>query len=194
MAGSPLNPAGPSRSERYLRRTFLHGREADREYVVTALKGPDHRSRIYAAGAAADLGATEAIPQLLHLLRASDPQMRVAAAKALGKLNALEAAQPLRDIAASDEVGWVRSFAAETLAHLGDPRSTPLLVDLLASNLWRDRMAAAHTLGLVGDPAALGAVEAAQRQDRWHWRYLLMRGAYRSAVKNLQQRRNQPTP
>jgi HEAT repeat protein len=192
VARSHSNPAGPSRSKGYLRRTFLRGREADREYVVTALTGPDDRSRIYAAGAAADLGATEAIPQLLRLLRASDPHVRVAAAEALCKLNAAEAAQPLRDIAASDQVGWVRSVAAEALAILGDPQSTPLLVDLLASNRWRDRMAAAHALGVVGDPTALGAIEAAQQRDRWHWRYLLMRGSYRTALKNLQQRRSQP--
>jgi hypothetical protein len=108
--------------------------------------------------------AWDDFPAGSYLCTPRDPQMRVAAAKALGKLNALEAAQPLCDIAASDEVGWVRSHAAEALASLGDLRSTPLLVDLLASNRWRDRMAAAHTLGLVGDPAALGAVEAAQRQ------------------------------
>jgi HEAT repeat protein len=185
------NPEKPSWSERHIRRALLRGREASRDHVVAALRDP--ATRYAAAGAAADLGATEAIPDLLRLLRASDPHTRVAAAKALGKLQAVEAAQPLREIAGSDEVGRVRSYAAEALARLADPQSTPLLVELLASSRWRDRMAAAHTLALVGDPTALEAVEAARRRDRWQWRYLVMRGAYVNAAKNLRHRSDRST-
>lgn len=173
----------PSWPDRYLRPRVLHGKDHDPEYVRAALSDPE--MRYVAAGAVADLGDTEAIPDLMRLLRAADPHVRVAAVKALGKLHADEAIPRLRELAEGDEVSWVRTWAADTLVDLGYTEVKPILLDLLREDRWIDRSFAVYSLGVLGDPTTLAAVSEARRRDRWHWRYLLMRGQYREAVKRL---------
>ncbi|MEL6982127.1 MAG: HEAT repeat domain-containing protein [Actinomycetota bacterium] len=52
-----------------------------------------------------------------------------------------------------------RQAGAEVLGHLGDPRATPHLINLLDDPVWLVRRAAALALGSLGDPSAIRPLE-----------------------------------
>jgi hypothetical protein len=55
--------------------------------------------------------------------------------------------------------------AAESLAHMGDPRAVGPLIKALSDEDWRVRQKTAWALGYLGDPAAIPALRRAYRDD-----------------------------
>jgi hypothetical protein len=131
----------------------------DKEYLIGALLDPDHRD--LAADFVGELHAGEASGQLIRLLDAADPHVRISAARALGRVGAVEALSRLREIAMHDEEDGVRSWAVGALGDIGDPEDVDLIVALLSDDSMRVRGAAALALGRMGD--SRGSSPYAQR-------------------------------
>jgi len=130
-------------------------------------------ARVTAAGALADHGpdAAPAVPSLRLALWDEDWNLRVAAARALGRIGALavEAAPDMAVLLREDAVEQVRAVTAEALAGLGD--TSPTVVEALAGALrardldGRIRRAAARTLGALGEVLALTQALADEDAD-----------------------------
>lgn len=86
----------------------------------TALKDSDPVVRDNAAFALAEMGAREAIPDLLPLLEDAASTVRKSAAKALGLLKARQAVPRLIALL-KDSAYVVRKSAARSLGQIGDP-------------------------------------------------------------------------
>jgi HEAT repeat protein len=175
------------KQERY--RRILEARDrGDKDYLISSLLDPDHRLR--AAQIVEELKIREASGQLIRLLDAADPVVRIASARALGQLGAVEALPRLREMAMEDESDGVRSWAVGALGEIGDPQDVEFLVRLLSDSSLRVRGAAALALGRLGDPKALEPLRAERRRVRhspleWYWH----RRIYNSAIKALTKRR-----
>lgn len=77
----------------------------------------DPLSRVYAAQALGNIGATQALPHLLAMLESPEPEARAAAAEALGPLGCREAVAPLTAVLQDEkETMDVRVRAAFSLA------------------------------------------------------------------------------
>lgn len=105
-----------------------------------------------------------AVPPLVPLLVAPDPQVRLTAARALGLLRDPSAAAPLRK-ALDDPDENVRVHAIEALGFLADVAAVPLLVNRLARESPLERFAVASALGVIGDPRAVPALLALLDDD-----------------------------
>jgi hypothetical protein len=157
--------------------------EGDIDYLVTALKDPEHRFRAarYLGDFADDPEVrSRALPPLLRLLDAADPHVRTQASVTLGRLGALEVAPRLRELALDDPVPWVRSWAIGALRELGDEGARSVVIRSLADDDWRVRRSAIHALGALGGPESIEALKKAQRSDRW-----FRRRYYRRALRRL---------
>jgi HEAT repeat protein len=132
----------------------------------------------------ADVGASEAIPELLRHLRSEDPHIRSSALIALGRLRAASAAPQIEEALLSDEVPWVRAAAIEAAEGAVPLESLrPLLHRALEDERWNARFVAARTLEGVGDSSDLAGLRAAKKADVW-WR----RGVYRKAIRAIRRR------
>jgi hypothetical protein len=166
-------------------------REAEKRkdipFLVEALDDPDWRAN--AVMALGDLGATDTVPEVTPLLEDDDAEVRLFAAQALGRLGGVEAAPRLRDLAFEDENERVRMWAATALAELGDPEAVRANVALLSmSSMWI-RANGAYQLEYLGDPQALGALEAAQPKFLESPRaWAKTRGTFRCAISGLRRR------
>jgi HEAT repeat protein len=100
--------------------------------IMTALSDSSERVRSSAIDALAEMGAKEAIPQILSLFRNKEekPSVRFRRAIVLGDLNATEAVDDL--IAAlKDEVEDVRWGAAMAFKKIKSPKAVPALIDAI---------------------------------------------------------------
>jgi HEAT repeat protein len=156
----------------------------DKSYLIEALADPDVRS--WAARFLGRLGAVEAIPALLRLLRVNDPKTRSASADALGMLHALESVPDLISLSVSDPDVSVRTHAITALSRITDPRAQPALVTLLDDSNWMIRESAAHALGLIGDQNAIEPLKVAAANRRF-----FLRGTYRKAIREIRSRTRQ---
>lgn len=124
--------------------------------------------------------ATDKLPSVvLRALKSPDVLSRMTAAKALRKIGNAEVLTEL--IAAVDDDDWfVRSYVIEAIAELGAQaeNAVPKLIDVLQSSDIA-RSLAAWALGKIGDPAALGPLNAA-KNDR--------NAAVREAAENAARR------
>ena len=166
-----------------LRLIYVAKAGGDIPSLTAALLDPDHRA--VAAKALGDLGATESSAEIARLLDASDPHARASAATALGKLGAQEAGDRLLELAASDPVGWVQSWALAALRELGRPETYELALRKLTHPSWQVRGTAVGTLGKLGNPAALEPIREARRREPILTYWLLMRSVYRDAIRTL---------
>jgi HEAT repeat protein len=92
---------------------------------------PDHRRQALAALATIPGGNDRAVKMAASALRDDkDPQVRTAAAVALGEMKAKQAAPELK--AALDDKGEVAFAAAKALCSIGDPAGRDMLVAVLA--------------------------------------------------------------
>jgi HEAT repeat protein len=160
----------------------------DPAYLIGALRDPDHRAM--AAGYVADLGAAEATSHLVRLLDAREPHVRASAVDALGDLRATEALPAIREIAASDEEDFVRSWAVVAVGKIAGTEDTEFLIDFLHDPSMRVRAAAALALGRRGDPTALGALAQAKpklRKAPLEW--YLYRRVYKDAAGSIREGR-----
>jgi HEAT repeat protein len=156
----------------------------DVPYLTEALRDPDHRW--LAAKYLGDLGAVQAAEQLIRLLDAADPQVRIAAAQTLGRIRAPAARPRLQEVAFDDEEPGVRSWAIGALGEIGDRDDVDLLLPLLDDPSLRVRGATALALGRIGDPKALVPLRSARSKLRrspleWYWH----RRLYNQAIKLL---------
>jgi len=105
-----------------------------------------------------ELRAFEALPELTAALADPDDELCARACHALGKIGDAESAEPLAAVAMDGSRAWfVRTAAAGACGQIGDPRTADTLVDVLDSEEWYPRNAAAMALVALGD-AGLAAV------------------------------------
>jgi len=119
------------------------------------------------ARAAEILGTLErrdAVPALCEMLRDGDPDCRVVAARALGRIGDPAAARPLLDTVASRRRAIPAHLVAHALTRIGTG-AQPALVSALDSPREATRAVAAEVLGLIGAVGATGRVEATLRRD-----------------------------
>lgn len=155
------------RARRAARRAVKAG---DMGALIASLADPDPDVRADTANACMEIAPGSASPDLVDaLLRAAlEPaaQVRGQAILALGSIRAPQA----RDIflrALSDQDWLVRSFAANVIGWMPDPRAVGPLQRLLVDQ--EDalvRSAAAYTLGEIGDRSAITALQAQREAER----------------------------
>jgi len=85
----------------------------------TVLRGPGPRTRALAAELLGVFGAIPAVPDLLGTLRDRDSEVRIAAARALGRIAAPAAVPALVECLAVSEPPALRAVAAKALGQLG---------------------------------------------------------------------------
>ncbi len=133
-----------------------HGEIGDpraREALTEALRREDS-SVINMANSLMALGSDQVVEILIQKLRDPDPNNRLYAVYALGRVSDPREIQPLIDILGSDEVGWL---AAQALVNIGEPAVEPLLEALFSEN--EDvRLYATYALGQIGDRRASRAL------------------------------------
>jgi HEAT repeat protein len=160
--------------------------------LVDALKDADPVVRGYAATALGEIGDTRAKEALLAALRTEDasvvnkatsrynhgstdvvgihngklrdpnPNNRLYAIYALGKISDPQMVRPLIEVLDSEEIGWL---AAKVLVNIGQPALQPLLESLFSENL-NVRLYATYALGEIRDPkAARGLLRMLQDPD-----------------------------
>lgn len=116
----------------------LRTREAVRP-LIQMLRAGDKATRSSAAGALAEIGATEAVPELLERVRVEkDVVPRTWAITALGELGDERAVKPLCELLSDDGI-LVRQSAAKALGVLGHPDALEALRAAAARERWYDR-------------------------------------------------------
>jgi HEAT repeat protein len=99
------------------------------------------------------------VETLVAMMLAENSRMstREFAAMLLGKYGDERAVEPLHQLI--QQYPRLRLRAAQSLQHMADPRSIPLMRELLADEDLRVGRTAAKTLRIIGTPAALEALE-----------------------------------
>jgi HEAT repeat protein len=128
------------------------------------LRRSDPVRRARAAEILGTLGRKDAVPALAKLLKDPDADVRVVAARALGRIGDPEAARPLLACIASRRRSVPAHLAAHALASLG-AGVQPALVSALGDPHEAMRATAAEVLGLIGGIGATGRIEAVLRTD-----------------------------
>jgi HEAT repeat protein len=143
---------------------------ADHSVVLplTGLLGdPDPAVRATAIECLAGTVATNAAAQAIRrMLSDRDPQVREAAAGALGRMQDRASVQPLSS-AMRDENWHVRATAAESLGRMPCPESVDALVAAVADAQWPVRRAAASSLGHIRDSRSIPALTQALGDPHW---------------------------
>ncbi|HOD36823.1 MAG TPA: HEAT repeat domain-containing protein [Syntrophales bacterium] len=125
-----------------------------RDALITDLKDPDKKIRIWAAEQLGNYWDKAIVPPLITALKDPEPSVRAAAAKSLGNLSDRGAVQPL--IAAlKDPDPSVRAAAAGALGNLNDKAAVPPLIVALRDRDRNVRVAATESLGYLGHRAAV---------------------------------------
>lgn len=120
------------------------------------LQSGSQREQILAARLLGNAGDRRAIRPLMSKLTTSEPPVQVAAARALGRLQAREAVDVLgRTLGASDEA-LVRGASADALGAIADPRAIASLIEALEDPHPYVRRDAADALAAIGRPAIEG--------------------------------------
>ncbi|MEX0585879.1 MAG: HEAT repeat domain-containing protein, partial [Pirellulales bacterium] len=121
--------------------------------------------RITAIAAGERIGGAEIGGAIVQALRTSDdPQFRVAAAAALGKIKAAASAEALAPLA-RDARAEVRQTALESLARIGDDGAMRAIVAASGDDDQQIRRDAISALGGFSQPAARAALLAAYRSE-----------------------------
>lgn len=154
--------------------------DGDVETLIAALD--DEIDASLAASFLGKIGAVSAIPALLPLLEAANPQHRASAARALATLNASTACPRIVEIAEQDDVPWVRACATEAVGDLSCD-SGQLLFRALEDPDIRVRRTAVIVLMNAGQVEAISALRAARKAEHW-----FSRGIYHKAIRRLKRR------
>ncbi|MEP7357644.1 MAG: HEAT repeat domain-containing protein, partial [Anaerolineales bacterium] len=129
--------------------------------LIAALEHPSTVVRLHVAEVLGDLRNPQVpLALIAHLADTAEfPNVRHAAAQALGKIGDLAATPAL--IAAAEQADfWVRFAAVEALGRLGDPRAVAPLGRLLHEDPWM-RAAIVEALGNIGQVEAVPDLAAA---------------------------------
>jgi HEAT repeat protein len=180
-----MNRIDPDRWDERQAAIVEAGRGGDVADLRAALSDPDHR--YLAAKYLGDLGAEDAVHDLVRLLSAHDAVTRSAAARALGQLRAAEARSKLLSMVREDQDSRVRAWAASAVARIGGEDVLPTLAALLDADDWPLRRAGAYSLGLLGDHTCLPELRAAAARERV-WRRRVFREAERRLAPDGHQR------
>ncbi|MBI5575303.1 MAG: HEAT repeat domain-containing protein [Deltaproteobacteria bacterium] len=137
--------------------------------LAPLVKDKDEDVRKFAIDLIADAGARELEQALTERLSGDpNPNVRAAAAQALGKLGCREALPAL--IAALKDMEWIRFTALDALATLKDPAAVEPILSLLSDSSPATRCAAIEALGAIGSPRAgdalLASLGEAERDER----------------------------
>ncbi len=129
--------------------------------LVAALRTED-ASVVNMATSLYSLGSGEVVEILVGKLRDPDPNNRLYAIYALGKISDPKMVRPLVEVLDSEEIGWL---AAKALVNIGQPALQPLL-EALFSERRNVRLYATYALGEIRDPrAARGILRMFQDPD-----------------------------
>lgn len=157
--------------------------DGDVETLIAALD--DEIDASLAASFLGKLGAVSAVPALVSLLEATDPQQRTSAVVALGTLGASTACPRIMELAEQDEVPDVRSCATQAVGRLKCGSEQFFVRALHDDDRWV-RSAAAEALMHAGGPDAIPALQAAGKRVNWFFR-----GIYRKAIRRIRRRARQ---
>ena len=146
-----------------------------------------------------ELRAFDAVPELIAALDDPDDELCARACHALGKIGDPESAAPLAAVAMDGARPWfVRTAAAGACGQIGDPRTADTLVDVLDSEEWYPRNAAATALVPLGDAglaAVCSRVGALEPESVAHyWGMLDAAGRHRGAIVRAAARRAPRAP
>lgn len=131
--------------------------------ISVCLGHGDGRVRRAAVRAVWKLGGTAGVPDLLHLLAATDPETQIEILFGLGQVKSGMAVHPLADFSRNPAVSErLRIKAIETLGLIGNPSALPQLAELLrrkgrifsTAEPIPVRLAAARALKTLGVPEA----------------------------------------
>jgi len=129
--------------------------------LLAALRTED-ASVVNMATSLYNLGSAEVVEILIKKLRDPNPNNRLYAIYALGKISDPTMVHPLIEVLESEEIGWL---AAKALASIGQPALQPLLEALFSENR-NVRLYATFALGEIRDPrAARGVLRQLQDPD-----------------------------
>jgi HEAT repeat protein len=132
-----------------------------KEALVAALRTED-ASVVNMATSLYNLGSEEVVEILIGKLRDPNPNNRLYAIYALGKISDPKMVRPLIDVLDSGEVGWL---AAKALVNIGQPALQPLLEALFSENR-TVRLYATYALGEIREPkAARGVLRMLEDKD-----------------------------
>ena len=122
-------------------------------HLPPLLRDKDGDIRKFAVELSADLGGHEFAGKIVELLKGDpNPNVRGAAAKALGDLRRREALPHL--VAALKDMEWVRFAALKSLCSLGDEEAVAPIQALLDDSSFATRRFAIEALGAIGSPLA----------------------------------------
>jgi HEAT repeat protein len=165
---------------------FLRARnERDIAYLIAALRHPG--LRYVAVSSLGKLGAADAIPKIRPLLRASEAELRVAAARALGRLHDQESVGTLVDLAEHDADALVREWAVFSAGAIGVDQLHETRVLRIAGLPHRIRQSAIAALVLSPDERIAEAGRDLLRREPW-----LSRRDTRRAVTRMRRIRLHP--
>jgi len=160
--------------------------------LSTLIAHPATEARMALIHAVGEGSGAAGVDIVLRLLTDPEPQIRAAAAEALGKLRAADAVSALCD-ALGRESGfgpgaWVKAAAARALGEIGSPKAIPSLSAMLfgggvlmALTSQEPKVAAAEALGKIGTVEARQVIEDWRRCRRHRVREACRR-ALREAV------------
>ena len=132
-----------------------------KEALLAALRTED-ASVVNMATSLYNLGSAEVVEILIGKLRDPNPNNRLYAIYALGKISDPAMVHPLIEVLDSEEIGWL---AAKALVNIGQPALQPLLESLFSENR-NVRLYATYALGEIRDPkAARGVLRLLQDPD-----------------------------
>ena len=132
-----------------------------KEALLAALR-TENASVVNMATSLYNLGSTEVVEILIGKLRDPNPNNRLYAIYALGKISDPGMVHPLVAVLDSEEIGWL---AAKALVNIGQPALQPLLESLFSENR-NVRLYATYALGEIRDPkAARGVLRLLQDPD-----------------------------
>lgn len=120
-----------------------------KEALVQALKREDS-SVVNMASSLINLGSDQVVEILIEKLRDPNPNNRLYAIYALGRINDPKEIEPLITVLSSEEIGWL---AAQALVRIGEPAVTALLESLFSEDR-NVRLYATYALGEIADPRA----------------------------------------
>ena len=126
--------------------------------IRAALGGKDRTGRLLAVGALESLGGSEALALIISALDDAAPEVRVAAANALGSLKAISAAGALLDRFRSDSDQTVRLAAFLALAALPSPDWLDAAIPATHDTNEVMRCQAVLVIGQRGGISAVGAL------------------------------------
>jgi HEAT repeat protein len=167
-------------------RLFRARGEGDTSYLIESLLREPEFAPLPAQWLA-DMECAEAVPALVRVLDAANPEARAHAARALYRLGPPpETKARLIEMANSDPETAASMWATTALGRFRDSSLVPLLLSQLGSPNWRIRSAAATALGETGDPGALEALRRARRRELLSpASWVMNRSAYNKAIASL---------